>query len=74
MLRVGRSQAGVLGRWWVEGVQFVDDETSIVVDVTADCHHWDSAVVDAQKVQIRTRKNHRLDLLTGRSQQELLDA
>lgn len=74
LLRVGGSQARMLSGWWVESVEFGDYEAGVVIDVTADCHYGDAAVVNAQEVQIWTRKNYRLDLLTERSQQELLDA
>lgn len=58
----------MLRGWWVEGVELGEDEAGVVVDITTDGHHWDAAVVDAQEVQIWTRKNYRLDLLTEKNQ------
>lgn len=53
----------MFGRRRVEGIELGKDEARVVVDIPADGHHWDAAVVDAKSVEVGAGEDGGLELV-----------
>ncbi len=53
----------MLFRRWEEGIEFIDDETGVMVDIPSNRQHWDTTILNTQSTEVCAGEDGWLDTL-----------